>query len=680
MLKVLSLFSGIGAFEKALVKLGILHKIVNYCEIEPHASKCYAALNNISEDLNLWDVNKVDTKDIGDIDLLTHGSPCFLKGEQINTINGFTKIEDVAIGDMVKSHDGTYNEVIETMVSKNNNIFDIKCSAVHNINTTFNHPFYVLRDGSKQWIESKDLNKNDFMLVPINKNQNEIQWDGCELYYNNHTETSNKLPFDDNRFWYLIGRFIGDGWVVRRNERNGNISGIKVCCGKHEIDELKNKIGDLFNYCLVEDRTTYKLQFTNKELGVFAEQFGVGAINKCIPQHILDLKNEYLEMLLEGIIDSDGCFCNDKYSVSSISKTLIYNIGELVLKLKKVPYQIYKSKKSPKCTIENRVVNQHDAYIVNWRNDKHNKNINYVDDCYLYSRIRKINCRIELLDVYNIEVKNTHTYCVNNIATHNCQSFSLAGKQEGGEKGSGTKSSLLWESIRIIKDIKPKYVIWENVKNVTQGKHATVFNEYLDVMSSFGYTNSYKVLNAKEYGIPQARERVFVVSTLSKETFKFPLPVPLKFQLEDVLDFRSQDDLTFNFIRRYNTKNNTNIGEEEFAEYINSLPETKGIGGKYMKLYDFGEMDFITSSKGITGTLTCRNVQNYNKKYWYNNKLYKPSPLMVWLLMGFSKEDFNKVLPFSKDKDLYNRGGNSIVVDVVEAIYKELFEELFFVF
>ena len=93
-----------------------------------------------------------------------------------------------------------------------------------------------------------------------------------------------------------------------------------------------------------------------------------------------------------------------------------------------------------------------------------------------------------------------------------CQDFSLAGLQAGGDEGSGTRSSLMYETIRIVKKLKPKYVIWENVKNLLSKKHRHNFDSYLDIMESLGYKNYYQVLNAKDYGIPQNRERVFTVS------------------------------------------------------------------------------------------------------------------------------------------------------------------------
>ena len=119
-----------------------------------------------------------------------------------------------------------------------------------------------------------------------------------------------------------------------------------------------------------------------------------------------------------------------------------------------------------------------------------------------------------------------------------CQDFSLAGKQAGGDEGSGTRSSLMYETIRIVEKLKPKYVIWENVKNLLSKKHIHNFNAYLETMEQLGYTNYYQVLNAKDYGIPQNRERVFTISIRKdiNKAFTFPQKQELKLKLKDMLE------------------------------------------------------------------------------------------------------------------------------------------------
>ena len=119
-----------------------------------------------------------------------------------------------------------------------------------------------------------------------------------------------------------------------------------------------------------------------------------------------------------------------------------------------------------------------------------------------------------------------------------CQDFSIAGKQAGGDKDTGTRSSLMYETIRIVEKLRPKYVIWENVKNLLSKKHRHNFQAYQDAMAELGYTNYYKVLNAKDFGVPQNRERVFTVSIRNdlNVDFKFPEPQELPIRLKDVLE------------------------------------------------------------------------------------------------------------------------------------------------
>lgn len=115
-----------------------------------------------------------------------------------------------------------------------------------------------------------------------------------------------------------------------------------------------------------------------------------------------------------------------------------------------------------------------------------------------------------------------------------CQDFSAAGLGMGGDEGSGTRSSLMYETIRIVESVRPRYVVWENVKNILSKKHKHNFDAYLERMEELGYTNFYQVLNAKNYGIPQNRERVFTVSILNDENYAFPQGEPNENQIDRI--------------------------------------------------------------------------------------------------------------------------------------------------
>ena len=123
-----------------------------------------------------------------------------------------------------------------------------------------------------------------------------------------------------------------------------------------------------------------------------------------------------------------------------------------------------------------------------------------------------------------------------------CQDFSVAGLGRGGDKGSGTRSSLLFECEKIIRKVKPKYLLFENVKNLLSEKHIHNFMEWLKILEEMGYCSYYDVLNSKDFGIPQNRERIFCVSILGKHVpYVFPQRKPLTLKLKDMLEDRPDE-------------------------------------------------------------------------------------------------------------------------------------------
>lgn len=124
-----------------------------------------------------------------------------------------------------------------------------------------------------------------------------------------------------------------------------------------------------------------------------------------------------------------------------------------------------------------------------------------------------------------------------------CQDFSNAGKQRGGIKGSGTRSSLLWECERAIEAKRPKFCLLENVAALMSDKFLPLFNEWKRTLEGLGYTNFSQILNAKDYGVPQNRERVFLVSIRNDVNLRYFFPEPFKLdkRLKDVLESNVDD-------------------------------------------------------------------------------------------------------------------------------------------
>lgn len=160
-----------------------------------------------------------------------------------------------------------------------------------------------------------------------------------------------------------------------------------------------------------------------------------------------------------------------------------------------------------------------------------------------YCAVHNVNENLNLGDITKINIEKLPKDI--DLITHGspCQDFSVAGIGRGGDKGTGTRSSLMWNTVAICEYCQPKYVIWENVKNVLSKKHRHNFDKYLSEMDRIGYNSFYKILNAKDYGVPQNRERIFVVSIRKdiEQKFEFPEGFDNGIRLKDVLEDKVEE-------------------------------------------------------------------------------------------------------------------------------------------
>lgn len=309
------------------------------------------------------------------------------------------------------------------------------------------------------------------------------------------------------------------------------------------------------------------------------------------------------------------------------------------------------------------------------------------------------------------------------LITHGspCQDFSIAGKQEGGDKGTKTRSSLMWNTVDIVEHCKPKYVLWENVKNLLSKKHKHNFDSYIEIMDKLGYNNYYKILNAKDYGIPQNRERIFTISIrkdVDNNTFTFPEPFDNGLRLKDMLEDEVDEKfyLSEEYINRfiYSLENNdfprgksykvlgTTVkpGNEPYDKNtrqwvydinypISTLSATENKQPKQILIREATKKGYAIAKEGdsinfeqpnsktrrgrvgheVSQTLTTSCNQGTLDEY----RIRKLTPLECWRLMGFKDEQFNKAQSVCSNSQLYKQAGNSIVVDVLEKIFKNIF-------
>lgn len=304
--------------------------------------------------------------------------------------------------------------------------------------------------------------------------------------------------------------------------------------------------------------------------------------------------------------------------------------------------------------------------------------------------LRNIGVPVKSIDYVEIDEKAVRSYNAMFVAEHEyspqtvvgwnlkpdilvhgspCQDFSIAGHQgkataeggrinkgKGANEGSGTRSSLMWETVHIIEQMgewKPKVVIWENVKNVLSKHMVHNFNRYLSYMEKLGYTNNHKILDARNYGLPQARERVFTVSVLGDEQFNFDLMqtkpmVNIKTFLEsgDVPDcYMVTQPSVYNAIGKKGIRRATVI--DEYANTITTRQDRTPA-----QVIDLG-----------------------GGKYRYLTELE------CWRLQGYSDDDFYaaestcQVEREKMNRTLYHQAGNSIPVVIFEAMFKAMFEQ-----
>lgn len=708
-IRLLELCSGYGSQALALKNLGI-DVYSEIAEFDKYASQAYMQLHG--ETKNYGDIYTIDETKLPYFDMITYSTPCFTEDSLVLTEKrGFQKIIDIQIGEKVITHDGNYKTVENVINNGKKKTVKIYGMGIDEIHTTPNHLFYVREKShvwnnktrsytrvfsEPVWKQADSLKRTDYMGIPINKKSEIPEWNGITFVWSDGRKDryKNQLSqyMNNKDFWWLIGRYIAAGWF--RN--NG---GIIIGCGKKKFVEMKEKCDSIgLNYNILEERTVIKFYYQLKELELFVQSFGKYAYGKKIPSFVMDLPVDLLNSFLNGYMSGDGCFTNGRFKATSVSRELIYGLAQCIAKVYKQPYSIYKTERPKTTVIEGRTVNQKDTYELCFKKEKRPQDKAFYEDGFIWFPVTKVE-EDEIETVYDLTVEENHSFTVQGVIVHNCQDFSVAGKGKGGDKGSGTRSSLLWECERIIRAVKPKYLLMENVKNLLSEKHRHNFNEWFKVLEGMGYTNYYKVLNAKDYGIPQNRERIFCVSILGGGQYLFPNPIPLEKRLKDMLEdnvdekYYLRNKMLNGFIRTNEQQRKVKGGYiftptrgEKIAKTITTKAGSR-ITDNYIQeplcaasrgrnpdnpsdrtIGSPTEQRLEINYTGCTNTLTSVQKDNYVVE---NYRIRKLTARECFRLMGVKDEQFDRLHDLSNSQ-LYKLAGNSIVVDVLEHIFRNL--------
>lgn len=677
---------------------------------------------------NLGDISAI--KGLNYADLWTYSFPCFVEGTLVLTDKGYKPIEYITAADYVLTHTNEYRKVVKPMVNRADELYRVSTMVSEPLYTTAEHPFYVRKKvsysdtnkhtrtfGEPEWVKAKDLTKDYYVGTAINQNAELPFYDadiGVFVQLSNY--------FDTTDFWYLIGRYMGDGWIR-------DTDAIVISSGRDSLDALMRPIKHLgLSNSIKYAGTLVNVYLNVSEIGTYCDQFGRGLLNKRLTEDVLNLPVSLQRAFLRGYLDAVGCYRQGHYEVESASRELLYGVGQCIAKSYKVPFSIYKEKKS-----------NVDMYNLVFKRRVLKTDKAFYEDGYIWSPIWKVGTEQYHGFVYNLEVETDNSYVVQNVIVHNCQDLSVAGLQRGLVKGE-TRSGLLYEVGRLLEVAKtegslPKYLLLENVKNLVSAKFKPQFEDWVAYLESLGYNTYWKVLNSKECGIPQNRERTFAISIrkdLDTGTFVFPKPFELTLRLCDLLEpkvdeiyflsekvqarFKLTDETFTKQIIGTTAPDCRQIGQrdrvyskegimgslmhtdykqpkqiidnqEECQRYLENLSDScnfvkKGAQGIIDKLGRLPEMFNAYNQTEITDVAPTLTTQCHSStasgtclKCEPNYRIRKLTPTECWRLMGFETADIVKARQMgTSDTSLYEQAGNSIVTNCIALIMEHLYK------
>lgn len=259
-----------------------------------------------------------------------------------------------------------------------------------------------------------------------------------------------------------------------------------------------------------------------------------------------------------------------------------------------------------------------------------------------------------------------------------CQDFSVAGRQRGGEKGSGTRSSLLWYCEDIIRVKRPRYLVMENVKHLVSRKFLPLFMKWESKLRDLGYVNFTKVMNARDYGVPQNRERVFMISIING-FFTFPEKNVLRRRLGDVLEecvsrkyYLSPSMRDLYLSRLLNDKRYFVSEPREMSSIARCVRASSALSPTDNIIICRGHGFYKGSISPISPTLS--SSTRSNTVLYKGAEFRRLTPRETFRLMGVSENDINAIQGAKiSESQQYKMAGNSIVVDVLAAIFRNLF-------
>lgn len=274
---------------------------------------------------------------------------------------------------------------------------------------------------------------------------------------------------------------------------------------------------------------------------------------------------------------------------------------------------------------------------------------------------------IRTITANDLGIVDTDKYCYIMTYSFPCTDLSVAGKQMGMSKGTQTRSGLLWEVERLLKEMKelPQILLMENVPQVIGQKNIKDFADWIAFLDTLGYKSKWQVLNAKDFNVPQNRERCYMVSALGNYYYEFPCGKGCEKRLKDILEKKVNEKYYLHekviFIKQ-------RLNDEDTVAKIilAAMIESEKYGG-------YEQSRRVYNSNGIAPTLHTCGGGHLELKIIEKNCIRKLTPREYLRLMDFDDEDFDKIkVALISDSQVYKQAGNSIVVAVLQAIFNQM--------
>lgn len=536
-LKIGSLFSGYGGLDMAVAEV-FDAEVAWFVEFDKSPSKVLEY--HWPEIPNYGDITKVDWSTVEPVDILCGGSPCFPAGTLVDTLTGYKPIESISTEDTVRTHTGRYMPVVQLMNRMATDTIAVKVMGAPEFVTTREHPFWVrkkytsfergtaTRDWSKpEWVKAGELSNECFV--------------GFQL--DNPDPTGVSLGEAKAR---LIGRWLGDGWTrtakrasrTPRGQRGSRVNSrwwqAYICCSHDEVDELAGIIQAAGYPARISEvaRTVVKFCISSKDLVGLLTEFGSGAAGKKLPGWVYRLPLDEQRSLWEGWISADGSVDpTGQMRGTTVSVELAHGMSRVARNAYQRATSVHRFEMPKTCVIEGRTVNQRDQYQVCLPTGNREA---FVEDGWVWTPVRHVREGVEPQRVFNFGVQEDESYTAWGIAVHNCQDLSHAGRRAGMTEG--TRSNLWVQMRESIAQLRPSFVVWENVRGAFSAKadsspvefgsglldgggirrdgdvRLRAFGRVLGDLADLGYDAEWVGVRAADVGAPHGRYRVFLLA------------------------------------------------------------------------------------------------------------------------------------------------------------------------